>query len=154
MAESVEQKVTKKLKSFVEEYDTLVDDYNTFLVIASGNKSPYLEWENRFNNLSHKLTKIIPYIYRKKVDFDEKRLSSLKDKYTISMHVSGGGEEKSWQRADALAGSCEAYTKAIDDKAFWWESYKTIEVIQSSIDNYKLEITHRLKIFEGKSNNE
>lgn len=51
MAESIEQKVTKKLADFVEEYDTLVDDYNSFLVVASGSKLPYLEWENRFNKL-------------------------------------------------------------------------------------------------------
>ena len=145
---TVEEEVAAKLEDFVKDYDLLVKDYNHFLTVASGSKSPYLEWETKFNNLHHKLTKIIPFIFRYKIKHDDRELSALRARITISTFGVGPDLEKSWQRADTKASASEEYAKALEARAFWEESYLSMRKIEDNISNFLTEITHKIKTYE------
>lgn len=148
---SITQQAEEKIDKFVDDYKDLVETYNEFLVHSSGNKEPFLEFQNRFNNIHHKLIDIKPFLVRKRMQFTDRSLSARKAEAAANLYGKEEGQEKSWQRAESKAASSKDYLDAINEKAIWEELYEKISTLEANLDKYSMEISQRLRIFERKN---
>lgn len=145
MEKTITQQAEEKIDKFVEDYKDLVDTYNEFLIHSSGNKTPFLEFQNRFNNIHTKLIDIKPYLVRKRMQFTDRSLSARKAEATTESYTK---EKKSWQAAEKEAASSPEYLAAIEEKAIWEELYEKISTLEANLDKFSMEISQRLRIFE------
>ena len=145
---TIQQEAEEKINKFVDDYKDLVDTYNEFLVHSSGNKEPFLEFQNRFNNVHLKLIDIKPFLTRKRMQFTDRSLSARKAEAVANLYGKEEGQEKSWQRAESKAASSESYLNALEEKTVWEELYEKISTLEANLDKFSVEISQRLRIFE------
>lgn len=142
-------KVAEKLTDIQARYKTTIESYNNYVRHSEHKKETFVEFEERFNNMLAELVPVSSFIYGKRTRHDDRASSAVNSRIRRSIFQGTNAEyekENSWAKVESFAAASEEYKEFLEDRAFWYESFETIEGMQESIKAYLTAITHRIKL--------
>lgn len=142
-------KIAERLTDIQARYKTTIESYNNYVRTSEHKKETFVDFEERFNNMLAELVPVSAFIYGKRTRHDDRASSAVKSRICRSIFQGSNTEyekESSWAKVESFAAASEEYKEFLEDRAFWYESFETIEGMQESIKAYLTAITHRIKL--------
>lgn len=139
----------KQLQEIVESYRSVRESYLNYVRHSEQKKESLVEFEEKFNEVLASLVSISSLVYGQRTRHDDRASSSVKARICRSIFNGTNKEfekESSWSKVESFAGATEEFSTFLEDRAFWYESYETIEGMRESVKSYLTAITHRIKL--------
>lgn len=144
----MENKEALKLEEIVIKFQDLRSAYHNFVKMSdTKTKDALVSFEEGFCDILAELVEVSPTVYSKRVQHDDRASSATKARICRSIYDGVNKEfakETSWSKVESFAASSEEMKQHLEGRAFWYESYDTIEGIRIAIQSYLTAITHRI----------
>ena len=129
-------------------FNNLVHNYTHNEYIGSGDmmeKDILHQFGEKFSALYNHLRPICAYIYGQRTRHDDKASTAFKNR--IAKHIYDTwpeGSRKSWNKALELGSASDDYKDFLTERAYWYESWDSIQHLRDTIKQYIINAGQRL----------